>query len=309
MLSRLESIVDHISNLASFDASLDIRDTARSLKRLREAAKAGLASGESAQYSLEGLGAWYCKTQCAGEGQAQLPLEETGKPSAAIDQDAQDFKSTWILGSLAQALDFPLETYRPLPKWAQEDSPDSLRKAKTEAPAAASAPKSISSSNVGNVQHMETRVQAPANISNMPVVSSLEDLDLFYSDDRPIPPPVAARAGSGAGAVGGAMEQPMTLEQLRLGGNPKPPPARAVGTAVFGEDDESEEEESGEEPEDDGDDWKYCMQAAKAPAPPTSGTFAPPLREATPAKAAAAIAAAVVEAETPALAPPDDSLI
>merc|ERR1712117_637803 len=162
-------------------------------------------------------------------------------------------------GSLAQALDFPLETYRPLPAWNSVNTPDALREVKVEAaPAIHTAPKSICSSNVGNIQHMESRTQNPSNISNMPVVSTLEDLNLFYDETS-----TTGSAAKASGSTGPRAEQPatepVTLEQMRIASNSCAP----VGTAVFGEDSESDEEE--DEQDDDDDAWKYCMQAAPKP--------------------------------------------
>lgn len=307
VLPRLEAIVDHVSELASFDAVWDVRDTARALKKLRDAAKASLSTGDAAAASpgLTALGAWYCKA-CVGIGDAVLP----GTPVAALKQEggadvggeaSGELQTTYILGSLAQALDFPLETYRPLPGWAEEDSPADLRTPKAEPEASrarAEAPKSISSSNVGNVQHIENRVQAPSNITNMPVVSSLEDLDLFYSNDAPSGPsrgPAggggAAKGASGGGGTAAAAEEPRpTLEQFSLSSGR--PPSGVVGTAVFGEDDESDEEEDSEKGQDeDDDDWKYCLQASQS-APGTSAPSSAPAATAAPAAPAAAAAAA-----------------
>ncbi|CAE7555190.1 unnamed protein product, partial [Symbiodinium sp. CCMP2456] len=214
-------------------------------------------------------------------------------------------QSTWTLGSLAQVLEFPLETYRPLPPWAEENSSDELRRIKAEVIAAEkareSAPKSISSATVGNVSHMEQRVQLPSNITNMPVVQSLEDLDLFYCEAPPAaapprPQPVAPMAPASAG-----------LEQVRLAA--PAPPAGPVGTAVFGEDDESDEEE------DDEDDWKYCQQAAPKPGPPqTSSDPTPPPSASSPTPAPpepspmAATPAPQAPAETTATGAPEGTL-
>ncbi|CAL1152452.1 unnamed protein product [Cladocopium goreaui] len=254
LLPRLEAIVEHISTLASFDASWDVRDTARALKSIKESAKAAVDSGGKS--ALEQMGLWYCRACISGAP----PLDAAGvDASEKADDPLQKaaIDSTWMIGSLAQALDFPLESYRPLPPWAEENSSDELRKVKeiSAEKAREAAPKSISSSTVGNVSHMEQRVQLPSNINNMPVVQSLEDLDLFYSE-APAPAlsvPPASRQAPGA-----------TLEQMRLAG--PLPTAPTLGTAVFGEDDESDEAED----DDDDDDWKYCQQAVPSQAPPPS---------------------------------------
>ncbi|CAJ1454115.1 unnamed protein product [Effrenium voratum] len=247
LLPRLEAVVDHISALAALDASWDVRDTARALKSIKESAKAALSSG--GKTPLEQMGIWYCRACISGAP----PLDAAGVDASDEKEDGSGkatVDSMWMIGSLAQALDFPLETYRPLPPWAEENSSDELRKVKAEVTAEKArenAPKSISSATVGNVTHMEQRVQLPSNITNVPVVQTLEDLDLFYSEATPAParPAPAPRPQAAAPAT--------TLEQMRLAGAVAP-----VGTAVFGED-----EESDEEAEDD-DDWKYCQQAASA---------------------------------------------
>eukprot|EP00930_Biecheleria_cincta_P082896 TRINITY_DN72538_c0_g1_i1.p1 TRINITY_DN72538_c0_g1~~TRINITY_DN72538_c0_g1_i1.p1 ORF type:complete len:960 (+),score=280.87 TRINITY_DN72538_c0_g1_i1:92-2881(+) len=305
LLPRLEAIVDHIGNLAAFDAAWDVRDTARALKKVKEVAKGCLAAGTEGSSDTEKLGVWYCRACVSGTP----PVDADGVDASALEtlskgNSSQAVESTWILGSLAQVLDFPLETYRPLPGWAEENSSDELRKVKAEEAAAAQArkdaPKSISSASVGNISHMENRVQQPSNIKDMPVVSSLEDLDLFYSE---APPPSAGAAASNArpaGAAGSEQAPATTLEQVRLSG-----PVAPVGTAVFGEDDESDEEEEASEEEDDS--WKYCQQAAapSAPAAPSSdpavGGFSPPAR-AGEAKEEEVAAAPAVEAEPAAAA-------
>lgn len=263
MLPRLEALVDHISNVASYDTAWDIRDTARTLQQVKSAAKAALGTGTDAptpkEGSLEALGLWYCRACISGksitEGGDDVVDVARGAGSKA-DGASGPFESTWILGSLAQALEFPLDTYRPLPGWAQENSSDDLRNVKVEPVTAAKGPQSISSSNVGSVQHMEIRVQNPSNISNLPVVSSLEDLDLFYREESSVAA-VGAKVGStgGAARVVESMAPEATLEQMHIGGGVGP-----VGTAVFGEDSESDEEEPGS---DDDADWKYCLQASQ----------------------------------------------
>jgi len=137
-------------------------------------------------FTFEDLGLCSCRANISGKSAAEADKAATCPGTSETDREGATrdvFESTWSLGSLAQALDFPLETYRPLPAWNKENTPDEIRNEKEKAaPAIHSAPKSISSSNVGNVQHMETRTQNPSNISNMPVVSTLEDLNLFYDE-------------------------------------------------------------------------------------------------------------------------------
>lgn len=288
VLPRLEAVVDHVMKLASLDIEWDVRDTARVLRGLKAAAKARIEKGEEAGSALEELGMWYCRASVTGES----PGEEAGDKDGT--EEAAKLEDGWKLDSMAMALDFPLDTYRALPQWAKEGTADEIRAgAKTPAPNVSTAPKSISSANVGNVQHMEQRVQNPSNITNMPVVSTLEDLDLFYSQDLSKSAPSAAKAPAGRGSA--ASEPGPTPEQVRIAA-----PVVPVGTAVFGEDDESEEEE--EEEDDDGDDWKYCAQAASAPSQPPASA-APPPADVPPAAAAAepAVSAAPeVLPETPA---------
>jgi len=270
LLPRLEAIVDHISTLASFDTSWDVRDTARALKSIKESAKVALNGGKS---PLEQMGLWYCRACISGAP----PLDAGGvDASTADDADRKAIDSTWMIGSMAQALDFPLESYRPLPPWAQENSSDELRKVKemSAEKARETAPKSISSSTVGNVSHMEQRVQLPSNINNMPVVQSLEDLDLFYSE-APAPKAKALPAAP-PGSRGVPPPPGATLEQMRLAG-PNVVTA-TLGTAVVGEDDESDEEA---EDDDDDDDWKYCQQASSQVGPPEP-TPSDPLRVEAP---------------------------
>eukprot|EP00434_Breviolum_minutum_P020742 symbB.v1.2.018295.t1/scaffold1381.1/size245675/12 len=176
-----------------------------------------------------------------------------------------------------KALDFPLESYRPLPPWAQENSSDELRKVKemSAEKARETAPKSISSSTVGNVSHMEQRVQLPSNINNMPVVQSLEDLDLFYSE-APAPKAKAIPAAP-PGSRGVPPPPGATLEQMRLAGPNVNVVTATLGTAVVGEDDESDEEA---EDDDDDDDWKYCQQASSQQKPPEPTPSDPPRVEA-----------------------------
>jgi len=241
---------------------------------------------------------------------------ETGAIATATESAPSTSPSglncTWMLGSMAQALDFPLDTYRPLPNWAAENSSDELRKVKAEPPPTQATPKFISSDNVGNSQHMEKRVQNPSNITNLPQVSNLADIDLFYSEEQPAKP--AIRSNIGGPAVGGAAAAKAaapapTLDQIALTA-PPPPPGPPRGTAVFGEDDESSEED---ESDDGGDDWKYCQAAAATsgtPASPTPAnnapTFAPPAREAvapTPESSAVPVEApAAVPVPAPAVA-------
>lgn len=306
LLPRLEAIVDHISNLAAFDAAWDVRDTARALKKVKEVAKGCLAAGTEGSTHTEQLGVWYCRACVSGTP----PVDADGVDASALEMlskgnSSQAVESTWILGSLAQVLDFPLETYRPLPGWAEENTSDELRKVKVEEAAAAQAkreaPKSISSASVGNISHMENRVQQPSNIKDMPVVSSLEDLDLFYSE---APPPNAGAVASTARPAGAAPSEQVpaaTLESVRLTG-----PVAPVGTAVFGEDDESDEEEASDEEDDS---WKYCQQAVASSAPaapstdPAAGGFSPPARASeTQEDVGAEPVAAAVEAEPAAAA-------
>lgn len=289
LLPRLEAILDHLINLASFDAAWDVRDTARLLKRLKQATQAALAAGSDASDHLGALGVWYCRGWVDG----QPALDVAGVDPVAIVDSSKDeeagakaIDSAWIMGSLAQALDFALDTYQPLPDWATESSPDELRRIKVETVKAMDAPKSFSSATVGNIQHMETRVQVASNIKNLPVVTSLEELDLFYSE---VGPSIAASSAAAASALRPSAtpvvrpgQEAITLEQMRLGLNVAP-----VGTAVFGEDDESDEED------DDDDDWKYCQQAAVSSSSPAGVTTAAPPPTAaseTPAVEIAAIA-------------------
>lgn len=305
VLPRLAAIVDHLSDLAALDAAWDVRDTARVLRKLRDAAQAGLASGATA--GLPALGSWYCKA-CVGLCSAALPGAVGAAAAGSVANEAADtIPSPWALGSLAQALDFPLDSYRPLPHWAEANSSDDLRKPKVELAPKHEAAKSLSSSNVGNVQHIENRVQAPSNIKNMPVPQSLEDLDLFYSNDAPSVPSRGPAGGGcmakGAGRAAAPMpEQPrQTLEEFSLAA-PRPPPA-VVGTAVFGEDDESDEDEESDDGQgNDDDDWKYCAQASsQAPSAPSEPpTAAAPSVEQAPSPAEQAPAPAPVPAAAPA---------
>jgi len=279
VLPRLEMLVDYILDLASYDNGWDIRDTARALRRLKASAKAALAEDSSP----DSFGLSYCRACVRGD--ASLVDGEKAAETKAAGTDSKDstggaLESTWTLGSLAQALDFPLDTYRPLPGWAQENSSDELRKQKVETAAKEAAPKSISSANIGNIQHMEQRVQNPSNISNLPQVQTLEDLDLFYSEDTSGSGKLAAKVP----APTGPGQTPTSLEQVSFA--PPAAPVGPVGTAVFGEDDESDEES-----DEDDSDWKYCNQAA---APPPAASAAP----------AAASAAAPAAAPAPAAAEP-----
>jgi len=263
ILARLEALADHIMVMASYDTAWDVRDTARALQQVKNAGKAAMnthtISSPPQSCSFEDLGLCACRANISGKSPA-----EAGEGPGASERDGEGvkrdtFESTWSLGSLAQALDFPLETYRPLPAWNQVNTPDEIRSVKVEAtPAIHTAPKSISSSNVGNIQHMESRTQNPSNISNMPVVSTLEDLNLFY-DDTSTTGPAAKASGSTGPRTEQPATEPVTLEQMRIANNSGAP----VGTAVFGEDSESDEEE--DEQDDDDDAWKYCMQAAPKP--------------------------------------------
>lgn len=249
--------------------------------------------------SPDSFGLSYCRACVRGD--ASLVDGEKAAELKAAGTDGKDgaaLESTWTLGSLAQALDFPLDTYRPLPGWAQENSSDELRKQKVDVPAKESAPKSISSANVGNIQHMEQRVQIASNISNLPQVQTLEDLDLFYSEDTSGSGKLAAKlpAPSGPG------QAPTSLEQVSFA--PPAAPVGPVGTAVFGEDDESDEES-----EEDDSDWKYCNQAAApaaaAPAAaPEAAAAAPAASPEAEAAAPAAAAAPEPAAELPAAVEP-----
>jgi len=263
ILARLEAVADHIMLMASYDTAWDVRDTARALQQVKNAGKAAMnthtITSPPQSCSFEDLGLCSCRANISGKSPAK-PGEATAGPGAS-ETDGEGvkrgvFESTWSLGSLAQALEFPLETYRPLPAWNKENTPDEIRSVKVEAtPAIMTAPKSICSSNVGNIQHMESRTQNPSNISNMPVVSTLEDLNLFYDETS-----ATGSAAKASGSIGPRAEQPatepVTLEQMRIASNSGAP----VGTAVFGEDSESDEEE--DEQDDDDDAWKYCLPAA-----------------------------------------------
>mmetsp|Transcript_26173 Transcript_26173/g.61047 ORF Transcript_26173/g.61047 Transcript_26173/m.61047 type:complete len:813 (+) Transcript_26173:120-2558(+) len=238
ILPRLELLADYILDLASYDALWDVRDTSRALRCLKASAKEGSGPEALAEFSRSFL-------KLCADGQAAEAATATAAEASSRQAGAElaALESTWTPGSMAQALDFALDTYRPLPQWAEENSPDELRVVKAAAAAKAEAPKSLSSSNVGNSQHMEVRVQNPSNITKpLPQVTSLEDLDLFYADPKPAP--AAPAADRGAAAPGAAPTHPAP-----------------VGIAIFGEDDESDEEA---EAESDGeDDWKYCQQASK----------------------------------------------
>jgi len=250
LLVRLEAVVDHILNVAAYDACWDIRDTARAFRQLKDTAKASLVSGSTSEGAAS-FGMSYCRT-CV-EGTALKDSNASTTKGVNEEGASNSLESTFLLGSLAQALDFPLETYRSLPAWAKENSSDELRKPKVETVPAQTAPKSISSSNIGVTQHMENRVQNPSNITNLPQAQTLEDLDLFYTEDTSsigkLAKPVVTTAPVSA---------PTTLEQVNFS-----TPSAPVGTAVFGEDDESDEEES----DDADDDWKYCKDVASSPAP------------------------------------------
>lgn len=271
LLPRLTALVDHINNMASFDSSWDVRDTARALKRLKDVASTtgDGSAGDEAAKSLQALGLGFCRACATGSG-AGLTSEQDEAAAANAGGGGEDggIDSKWKLGSLAQALDFPLDTYRPLPPWAAENSSDDLRKAKVAETPSSFKATSISSDNVGHSQHMENRVQAPSNITNVPVVTSLEDLDLFYSEPSMVPKPMANRAEAAA-ASGPAT----TLEQMQLGAGAKAP----VGTVIFGEDDESDEE--AEEESDEDDSWKYCQSASAQSKTAPKKEFSPPPRD------------------------------
>merc|ERR1712032_429744 len=211
--------------------------------------------------SFEDLGLCSCRANISGKSGAEAGEAANAPGTSEADREGvkrDAFEFTWSLGSLAQALDFPLETYRPLPAWSKENTPDEIRTVKVEtSPAIMTAPKSISSSNMGNIQHMETRTQNPSNISNLPVVSTLEDLNLFYDETTTTGSAAKASGSTGPRAEPSAPE-PVTLEQMRIASNSGVP----VGTAVLGEDSESEEDEDEQDDEDDDDAWKYCLQAA-----------------------------------------------
>jgi len=118
-----------------------------------------------------------------------------------------------------------------LPNWAEKDSEEAaaIRNLKVDSTITL-APKSISSSSMG---YTPPRILNPSKI-NMPVVTSLDDLDKFYSDS------------------GGTITRPgSALESVSVA---------PIGTAVLGEDDESEDEVSEDDEEDEGNDWKYCRQ-------------------------------------------------
>jgi vesicle coat complex subunit len=277
LLTRLEALVDYTLDLATYDSCWDVRDTARALRKLKQAAKdsldAGISDAESGSVGLS-----YCRACVEGKS---LKEGDASSPKAANeDGPGSSLESTWMLGSLAQALDFPLDSYRPVPDWAKENTSDELRKPKAEAKAAkAEAPKSISSDNVGVTQHMEKRVQNPSNITNLPQVQTLEDLDLFYSEDTSSVGKLAAKM-----PVTTAAAPPTTLEQVSFGAAVGNTP---VGTAVFGEDDESDDEDSDEA---DDADWKYC-QGASAVSPPKAQVFSMADDDAPPADATSAPAA------------------
>eukprot|EP00927_Polykrikos_kofoidii_P053822 TRINITY_DN48377_c0_g1_i1.p1 TRINITY_DN48377_c0_g1~~TRINITY_DN48377_c0_g1_i1.p1 ORF type:complete len:973 (+),score=238.52 TRINITY_DN48377_c0_g1_i1:78-2996(+) len=294
LLPRLEALVDYIGTIASYDVVWDVRDTARALTKLKLSAKKALDSDSAAALndaasSLACLSLAYCRDAATCGGSQLTDLAGTGEavvPGIAVGvvADGEQLNSTWMIGSLAQAIDFPLETYRGVPAWATENSSDDLRKQKVEMPTAQTVPKSICSDNIGNSQHMEQRVQNPSNITVLPGVSKLEDLDLFYSDDAPPASKQQRRSSVPAPATGPAT----TLESIGLPGVTAPGPAasvsvpagRQMGTAVFGEDDESDEDE---ESDDGGDDWKYCVQASALPtSQDTPKEFNPPPREAAP---------------------------
>mmetsp|Transcript_26531 Transcript_26531/g.48578 ORF Transcript_26531/g.48578 Transcript_26531/m.48578 type:complete len:817 (-) Transcript_26531:3-2453(-) len=233
LLPRLELLTDYIFELASFDATWDVRDTARVLQQLKSSAKDGCG-----QQAFEEFSRSYMRVCADGEdleGKAEATVSET---EGLQQGESALLKSTWTLGSMSQALDFQVETYRPLPPWAEEDSPDDLRVVK-----AAPAPKpaqSLSSSNYGNSEHFENRVQNPSNITEpLPQVATMSDLDKFYSESKPAKEPVRSPQA------------------------PAPTAQTPVGIAIFGEDEESDEEA---DPESDAeDDWKYCQQASKPP--------------------------------------------
>merc|ERR1711933_174759 len=101
----------------------------------------------------------------------------------------------------------------------------------------------------------------PSNISNLPQVTTLEDLDLFYSEDTSSTGKLAAKIPT----ANPVTSPPTTLEQVSFG----PTVAAPVGTAVFGEEEETDEEDSDE---DDEAAWKYC-QSATAVAQPKAQVF------------------------------------
>jgi hypothetical protein len=296
LLPRLEAITDHIINVAAYDLAWDVRDMARALKKLKAEAKAAmakeLAGSAVIDGSLEQLSLAYCNACLGGtqladaSGAAAAGASQTGRMGVG---STTALESSFSLGSMAQALDFPLESYRPIPQWASANSSDDLRKVKVEAPPSQVAPKSICSDNIGNSQHMERRVQNPSNITNVPVASTLEDIDLFYSDPGPVSKPAPAQRAPATSSAGAAPTT--TLEQMGLGAT------APVGTAVFGEDDESDDEEDSD---DGGDDWKYCAQAQQLP---QSSQEDPPPATAYPAASSPPPAGPAVTSSATAQAP------
>lgn len=122
----------------------------------------------------------------------------------------------------------------------ENEEATAFRKLKPEYALIASAPKSISSAHVGFSQHMEKRVLNPSNITNLPTVTSMADLDLFYTQEAKVAQPEVQDTSSATATPA----QDMRTEP--------------VGIAMFN-DSESENDVS---EDDEDDDWKYCQQAS-----------------------------------------------
>lgn len=244
IVDRCEQMCDYVMEISGLDENWDVRDMSRGLKVIKAAAKQSLTEAGPAG-SLTDFGSAFSKACVRGAkfgGEDKLgvlparPIQAEKKAQGS--ESGEGLTCQYTLYSMAHILDFAFETYSPLPKFAVESSPDSVRevpKHQWQASSKHDEPKSLSSANMGNQQHMEQRVVNPSNITNLPKAECLEDLDLFYSDE---PEPAAAAP----------------LDQMGTA----PAPGAPVGTAVFGEDDESDEDDA---KSDDDDDLKYLQQA------------------------------------------------
>jgi len=210
-VKRLNAIVDFILKSGGNDVSWDVRDVARFCS------------------SLKG-------SERLSNSQPDLPLAQMMKKivTAATTQGgggSRDHAGSicrFSPDSMAYQVNVAFQTYRPLPEFALEALPDSVRDVQVQVTKPAE--RSLESAPVVAAAATSAVPSVPSNIQAMPKVETLEDLDLFYSD----PPKPTQEVADVTGVA-----------------------APARGIAVSGEDEESEVSDSDSKSESK-EDWKFC---------------------------------------------------
>lgn len=181
ILPRIEGIFDHICKVGSYDGEIDVRDMSRNLAAMKVATVAALKDDIVHTDFSAFCSAYSALSRKTADAEERLP-----PPKQTCEYSETKQGARYILSSMAHLLSTPFATYRPLPPWAEMCSSDALRapveraEKKTQAISSGIGSDAFRNENLVSA----SRVLQPSNITALPqAVTSLEQLDLFYTDE------------------------------------------------------------------------------------------------------------------------------